>query len=331
LIRELPKAELHVHIEGVIEPETKLQIAARNGIELAEKSADAIRETFGFTDLESFLAVFNGGVATLVEERDFYQVTREYLERVRKQNVLYAEMHFDPQLHVSRGVDFETFLRGMRRAQEEAERELGIASALIMAVYFEHEGLRAAEMLERSEPFREWIAAVGLYPFGEKEWTPPAAFTDVVRKARALDYRITAHCNNGRKESLETIRECVRALDVDRIDHGVHVLEDPALTAELGRRGICFTVCPTESLNRPGPRYAKELKTMLEQGLCVTANSDDPAYFLGRYLAEVLLALHAKVTLSAEEVIALERNAFASSFAAPKERGRYLAALEAAR
>lgn len=328
-IDALPKAELHMHIEGAIQPETKLRLAGRNGIALAQQNADEIRASYDFTDLSGFLAAFNGGVATLIEELDFYEVTWEYLERCHSQNVLHAELHFDPQLHVSRGVKFDTFMRGIRRAQVAAEQEMGITSVLIMALYRELEGLTAQAMFEASHPFQDWITAVGFYPFSVDGWTPPEAFGGLAQSSRARGHKITVHCNNRQPQSLETIRQCVRVLRVDRLDHGVDVVEDDGLIEEIKAGGLCFTVCPTESLNRPGPRFAREFRIMMDRGLRVTANSDDPGYFLDRYLPEILEELQKKIDLKRADLVQLARNAFEASWLSEDRKRGHLAKLDA--
>ena len=317
-----------MHLEGAIQPETKLRLAARNGISLTETSAQQIRASYDFNDLQGFLTSFNGGVETLVREEDFYEVTREYLQRCHRDNVLHAELHVDPQLHLGRGIDLSTFMDGIQRAREEVNHSMGISSALILALYWQLEGLSASEVFEASSSYQEDITAIGFYPFSVDGWTAPEKFLPLAKAARARGHRITAHCNNRQSQSLETIRQCVRVLDVDRVDHGVDVVDDPTMLEEIKTKGLCLTVCPTESLNRPGPRFADEFRTLLDAGLRVTANSDDPAYFLDRYLPEILQELQQKIDLSEAELVQLSRNAFESAWLDDERKQQHLTRLD---
>ncbi len=327
-IAELPKAELHVHLEGALQPETKLRLAKRNGIALEHSSADEIRASYDFTDLPSFLNSFNGGVSILRTEQDFYDLTFDYLSLVRSQNVLHAELHLDPQLHVSRGIGFDCFMPGVTRARVDAARDLGISSALILAMYWELGGIEASAVFAASRAYADDITAIAFYPFAETGWTAPSEFVALAEAARADGHKVTAHCNNRQPQSLETIRQCVEVLQVDRIDHGVDVVEDSKLLANIRERELCFTVCPAESLcwpgPLPGPRFASEFRTMLDQGLRITANSDDPAFFLDRYMNEILIELQKKIGLTREEVVQLSRTAFEASWLDDETKVRHL-------
>lgn len=327
LIENLPKAELHVHIEGALEAEAKLRLATRNGIALEHQNAGAIRASYDFSDMHGFLRAYNEGLATFVEAVDFYEVTREYLDTARGQNVRYAEMHFDPQLHLARGVAFETMLEGMTRAIQEGE-VAGIESALIMGVYRDVEGVSALDLVQQSEPYRGSIVALGLYPYDVVSKTDAAAFVEAAGAGRALGYRITAHCNVGQPDSTATIRDYLDTLDLDRIDHGVDILADSALIEAVIQRGICLTVCPIESLARP-LRFVEELRQLIDAGLIITVNSDDPSYFLGRYLGDVLQVVHERAGITLDEVVALQRNAFQASWLGEDRKREYLAAIDA--
>ena len=326
-IRGIPKAELHVHVEGVIEAEAKLRLADRNGVTLAHDSADAIRASYDFTDMHGFLRAYNEGLATFVHAIDFYEVTREYLDRVREQNVRYAELHFDPQLHIERGVALETAIEGITQAMREGE-DVDIESALIMGVYRDAGGVSALDLVRQSEPYRDTIVALGLYPYDVSSKTEAAEFVAAVEAGRKLGYRITAHCNVGQPDSVQTIWDYIETVNLDRIDHGADVLADPALVDEVIRRGLCLTVCPIEGVSRP-LRFVEELPRLIDAGLMITVNSDDPAYFLGRYLGDMLQTVNQRIGIDRDDIIALQRNAFASSWLPAARKRDHLAALEA--
>ena len=325
-IEGMPKAELHLHLEGTLEPELKFELAARNGLDLPDASVEEMRAAYGFDDLPSFLAVYYEGMSVLLKEPDFYDLATAYFRKAHSQNVVYAEVFFDPQAHTSRGIPFETAIEGFRRAQVDAEASLGLRSRLIMCFLRDMSADSAMATLEQSLPYRDWIVGVGLD--SDEKGNPPVKFKDVFARARAEGYRLTMHCDVDQEDSVGHIWQCLDEIGVERIDHGVNALEDAALVREIERRGLGLTVCPISNSYVAGGLKATELKHMLDHGLPATVNSDDPAYFPG-YVNENVLAAQAAAGLTQEEVVALARNAFTVSWAEPDERTRYLEALDA--
>ena len=326
-IQGMPKAELHVHIEGTLEPELRLRFAARNGIELPYQTADALAASYGYNDLASFLALYFDGLKVLRTERDFFELTYAYLQRVHAQNVVYAEMHFDPQAHTSRGIAFDSVINGIRGAQDEARQEMGLRSRLILGLLRDMSAESAMDALEQSLAYRDWIVGVGLD--SDEKGNPPVKFKDVFERARAEGYKLTMHCDHLQDDSVEHIRQCLDVIGVDRIDHGYHALDDAALLEDVRRRQVCLTFCTTSPPSNPTPRRANELKSALEHGLNVTVNTDDPAYMRGYYLNEVLLNTQQAVGLSREQLAQLARNAFRSAWITREERSEFMAALDA--
>jgi adenosine deaminase len=325
-IEGLPKAELHVHIEGTLEPAMKLALARRNGVKLPYRSVKQVKAAYGFDDLPSFLAVYYEGMSVLLKERDFHDVTYAYLKKARAQNVVYAEMFFDPQAHTARGVSFDTVIRGIRRAQLAAEKRLGIRSQLIMCFLRDWSAEFAMATLLESLPYKRWIVGVGL-DSDEKD-NPPVKFLKVFERARAEGYRLTMHCDVDQADSVAHIWQCLRDIGVARIDHGVNSLEDEKLCAEIKRRELALTVCPISNSYVTDGTKARAIKTMLDRGLRATVNSDDPAYFPG-YMNENLIAVQEEVDLAKGELVQLAANAFAAAWLPRVAKERYLARLAA--
>ena len=325
-IRRLPKAELHVHVEGTLEPEMRMRLAERNGIKLPYRTADELAASYAYQDLSSFLALYFSGMDVLQTEQDFFELTYAYLQRVHAQNVVYTEMHFDPQAHTSRGIAFDTVIRGIRRAQESAQQQHGIRSQLILGILRDMSVESAMEALTESLAYRDWIVGVGL-DSDEKD-NPPVKFRDVFERARAEGYRLTMHCDHLQANSVQHIRQCLDVIGVDRIDHGYHVLDDEGLIRDVRRRQVCLTFCTTSNPSSSAPRRAAELKRALELGLNVTVNTDDPAYMRSYYMNEVLLNTQQAAGLSREQVAQLARNAFRSAWIGEDERDGYLAAVD---
>lgn len=325
-IENMPKAELHVHIEGTLEPDMRIDLARRNGLALGHPTPEALAASYEYSDLQSFLALYYEGLQVLRTERDFFDLARAYLRRAAAQNVLYAEMHFDPQAHARRGIEFGAVIRGLRRAQEAARAEFGIQSNLIMAFMRELSAESAAQTIERSLPYRDWIAGVGLD--SDEKGNPPAKFAEVFARARAEGYMLTMHCDHLQENSVEHIRQCLTTIGVDRIDHGYHILDAPDLAEEARQRRICLTFCPTATPTDPTPRRAAELRQALELGLSVTLNTDDPAYMRSRYMNEAAVSAQAAAGLSAAQMASLARNAFRAAWIADADRQRFLRALD---
>ena len=325
-IEGMPKAELHLHLEGTLEPELKFELATRNGVDLPYGSAAEMRAAYGFDDLASFLAVYYEGMSVLREEQDFYDLATAYFRKASSQNVVYAECFFDPQAHTSRGVPFATVIEGIRRAQEDAEGELGLSSKLIMCFLRDHSADSARETLEASLPYKDWIVGVGLD--SDERGNPPLKFKDVFERARDEGFRLTMHCDVDQEDSVAHIWQCLEEIGVERIDHGVNSLEDPALVREIAGRGLGLTVCPISNGYVAGGLKAHELHRMLDHGMRACVNSDDPAYFPG-YMNENLVAAQAEVGLARDEIVQLARNAFTIAWLDDEARSGYLAALEA--
>lgn len=324
-IAALPKAELHVHLEGTLEPQLSFALARRNGVDLEYATAEALLAAYDFHDLPSFLAVYYKGMNVLQREQDFYELTWAYLLKAQQQNVLYAEMFFDPQAHTCRGVPFETLIRGIRRAQERAAVELDVHTQLIMCFLRDMTAESAQRTLDDSLPFKDWIVGVGLD--SDEKGNPPVKFAAVFRRARELGYRLTMHCDVNQDNTLEHIGQCLHVIGVDRIDHGVNSLDDPALCATIRDRGLGLTVCPISNRFVVQNLTALEIRRMLELGMRATINSDDPAYFRA-YLNENLAALHEEGGLSRAEIVQLVRNSFIVAWLDETQRSRYLDRLE---
>ena len=316
-IESMPKAELHVHVEGTLEPDLKLELARRNGIVLPYRSVEEMRAAYDFDDLPSFLAVYYEGMSVLLTEQDFHDLTAAYLTKAHSQNVIHAEMFFHPQAHTSRGIAFDTVIRGIRRAQTDAQDRLGICSRLIMCFLRDMSAESAMETLEQSLPYKDWIVGVGLD--SDEKGNPPVKFKEVFARARAEGYRLTMHCDVDQENSTAHIRQTLDDIGVDRIDHGVNALEDEALCEEIMRRGLTLTVCPISNSYVTDGLKAREVRRMLDKGMRATVNSDDPAYFPG-YMNENLIATQEAADLTRDQMVQLAVNAFEASWLPPQER-----------
>ena len=311
LIERLPKAELHLHIEGTLEPEMVLRLAKRNRIDLPYATTEELTRLYNFKDLQSFLDLYYQATAVLQTEEDFYDLTWAYLKQCHAENIVHTEIFFDPQSHTSRGISFAVVMNGIHRALLRAESELAISSRLIMC-FLRH--LPAADALETwrsAEPYLDWIHGVGL-DSSERDF-PPRLFTDVFALARDSGLKTVAHA--GEEGPPAYIREALELLQVSRIDHGVRITEDPVLLAEVAARQIPLTVCPLSN-TRLCVYAAMEhhpILSLLEHGLLVTVNSDDPAYF-GGYVKSNFHAVAEALAPSREQIIQLAKNSFSASF-----------------
>lgn len=320
-IAGLPKCELHLHIEGTLEPELKFELAQRNGIALPYASVEEMRAAYAFDDLPSFLGVYYEGMRVLRTEPDFYDLAMAYLRKAASQNVRYAEIFFDPQAHTSRGVPFDVVIRGLRRALIDGHARLGVRAQLIMCFLRDFQAEYAMATLLESLPYREWIVGVGLD--SDEKGNPPVKFAEVYARARQEGYLLTMHCDVDQENSIEHIRQCLDEIQVDRIDHGVNILEDPALVQRVIDRGIGLTCCPISNSIVTDSTKAEGIRKLLDLGVRVTINSDDPAYFPG-YVQENLEALE----LSREELLQVQRNAFEITWLPRPVKDGYLAELE---
>jgi adenosine deaminase len=321
-IRGMPKAELHIHIEGSLEPEMMFELAERNGVALRYASAEEARRAYDFGDLQSFLDLYYEGMQVLLHEQDFYDLTWSYLQKVSEQNVRHAEIFFDPQAHTGRGVPFETVISGIHRALVDAERQLSISSKLIMCFLRHLSAKEAMETLHDSLPFRERIVGVGLD--SSEIGHPPRDFKTVFDRAREDGLLTVAHA--GEEGPPEYIWQALDDLKVSRIDHGVRCTEDPKLVERLREEQVPLTVCPLSNVKLRVFDTIQDhnLKRMLEFGLRVTLNSDDPAYF-GGYVDENFYAAQEGLHLSRDDVYELTKNSFEASFldAGSKQRLLY--------
>jgi len=320
-IANIPKAELHVHLEGTLEPELSFALAKKNKIALEFGSVQELLAAYDFHDLSSFLRIYYKGMNVLRNEDDFFELTWQYLQKAAQQRIVYAEMFFDPQAHTSRGVEFATVIRGIRGAQERARAQLGVETQLIMCFLRDMSAASAMETLEQSLPFRNWIVGVGLD--SDEKGNPPVKFAEVFARARGHGYKLTMHCDVNQENTLVHIGQCLHTIGVDRIDHGVNSLEDRELCALIRERGLGLTVCPVSNRFCVQSLTAQELRRMLTLGMRATVNSDDPAYFRA-YLNENLAALHEEGGLSREEIVQLVRNAFVVAWLDESQRAEYL-------
>jgi adenosine deaminase len=322
----LPKAELHLHIEGTLEPELMFELGQRNGVRLPYASADAVRRAYRFSNLQSFLDVYYRACSVLIHERDFYELTTAYLARARAQGVRHVEIFFDPQTHTARGVKFETVVRGIDRALTEA-RELGITSHLIMCFLRDLSVDSAAATFEQSLAHRDVIFGVGLD--SAEVGNPPRKFRDVFEQAIDAGFRAVAHA--GEEGPPEYIWQALDVLGAERIDHGVRCLEDRRLVQRLEADRVPLTVCPFSNVKLRVVDTLEQhpLAKLLEQGLCATVNSDDPAYF-GGYVGENLAGVANALDLDDGALVQLARNSFEASFLDDAARARHLAELDAA-
>ncbi|MGD0991760.1 MAG: adenosine deaminase [Gemmatimonadales bacterium] len=321
----IPKAELHLHIEGTLEPELMFELAKRNGIRLRFPSVEAVRRAYQFTSLQSFLDIYYEGAKVLLREQDFYDLTWAYLERAHADGVRHAEIFFDPQTHTDRGIAFETVFSGLRRALDDAEHALRMSSRLILCFLRHLTAEAAMETLKAALPFKDGLAAVGLD--SSEVGHPPRKFAAVFERARAAGLLAVAHA--GEEGPPEYIWEALDVLQARRIDHGVRCLEDPRLVERLRADRIPLTVCPLSNVKLRvfATMGEHNLKRLLAAGLCVTVNSDDPAYF-GGYIAANYRAAEQGLGLSREDLLTLARNSFRASFLAPPEKHARLAEVD---
>ncbi|WP_199313897.1 adenosine deaminase [Planktothrix sp. FACHB-1365] len=316
-IQQIPKAELHIHIEGSLEPEFMLNLAERNQIKLPFASVEEIRQAYQFNHLQSFLDLYYLGSRVLLTEQDFYDLTWAYLEKVACQNVRHTEIFFDPQTHTQRGIPFEVVLSGIDQALQAGQKKLGISSRLMLCFLRHLSPESAMEILKQAIPYRDQIIAVGL-DSSEKGY-PPSLFKTVFEVARNLGFLTVAHA--GEEGPPEYIWQAIHVLKVSRIDHGVRCIEDQKLVEYLKEKQMPLTVCPLSNVKlKVFPTLQHHnLKTLLDLGLCVTVNSDDPAYF-GGYILENFLETQSALNFSFQEIYQLAKNSFLASFLGEQEK-----------
>jgi len=325
-LMELPKAELHLHIEGTLEPGLMFEMARRNRVDLPYADEDAVRRAYVFEDLQSFLDIYYAACSVLVSERDFYELTLEYLRRAVSQGVRHAEIFFDPQTHTDRGVEFATVVNGITGALADGERELGVTSRLIMC-FLRHLSAEAAmETLETALPHRDKIIGVGLD--SSEKGNPPVKFREVYDRTRAEGFLAVAHA--GEEGPSEYIWQALDVLKVQRVDHGEKCMEDERLVKRLVVERMPLTVCPFSNVKLrvvPDLRQHRAAQ-MLRRGLCVTINSDDPAYF-GGYIGDNYVGTAQALGLTLDEMLQVARNSFSASFIPVADKQRHLDAIDA--
>lgn len=325
-INAIPKAELHIHIEGSLEPELMFAIASRNGVDLPYSSAEEVRRAYQFTNLQSFLDIYYAGAQVLQQEQDFYDLAWAYFKRAKAQNVRHAEIFFDPQTHTGRGIPFSVVIDGLHRAVTDARDRLGISAKLILCFLRHLDADSAIATLLEALPYREQIVAVGLD--SSEVGNPPEKFTAVFDRARREGFLTVAHA--GEEGPPAYVRQALDLLGASRIDHGVRCLEDSELVARLAAEEIPLTVCPLSNVKLKvfSNMANHNLKQLLEAGLRVTVNSDDPAYF-GGYISENYLAVAQALHLDRAAILLLAENSFRSSFLTEDEKTIHLSELAA--
>ena len=316
-IEGLPKVELHLHIEGSLEPELMFSLAQRNKVNLPFKSVEEVRKAYNFSNLQDFLDIYYQGMSVLLKEQDFYDLTWAYLERCAANHVMHTEIFFDPQGHTDRGVSFETVITGITRALDDGKKKLNITSKVIMCFLRHLSEEDALKTLEQALPYKDKIIGVGLD--SSEKGHPPSKFERVFAKARAAGFLIVAHA--GEEGPPEYVWEALDKLKVNRIDHGNRSLEDATLTARLVKDGMALTVCPLSNLKLCVVKDMKDhpLKKMLALGLKATINSDDPAYF-GGYMNDNYKAVTHALHLDKSDILTLARNSVAASFLSEAEK-----------
>jgi adenosine deaminase len=325
LIKRLPKCELHIHIEGSLEPELMFALAKRNNVRLPYGSVEAVRRAYQFGNLQDFLDIYYQGMSVLVTELDFYDLAFAYLKRARDDNVRHVEMFFDPQGHTVRGVPFATAIGGLHRAIADARRELGVDASLIMCFLRHLDEADAEKTLDVALGFRDQIAGVGLD--SSETGHPPSKFKRVFRRARDAGFFLTAHA--GEEGPSSYVWEALDVLGVKRIDHGNRSLEDDSLVARLAGERMALTVCPLSNLRLRviDDLIHHPLRRMMDKGLVVTVNSDDPAYF-GGYVGDNYRAVAGALSLTREEIVAIARNSVQASLMPAAEKLSLLAEVD---
>lgn len=327
LIKRLPKAELHLHIEGSLEPELMFRLAKKNHISIPYKSVEDVRKAYNFTNLQTFLDIYYAGAEVLITEDDFYDLTWEYILKCVENNIIHTEIFFDPQTHTDRGIAFATVIKGIKRALKDAEEQHGITSCIIMC-FLRHLSQEAAfETLEEALKYKDDIVGIGLD--SAELGNPPAKFEQVFKKSKDEGFRLVAHA--GEEADFSYINEALDLLDIQRIDHGVQSINSSELMQRLRDEQIPLTVCPNSNIELKVFESYKDhnIKQLLDYGLNVTVNSDDPAYFKG-YMNQNFINLYENIELTEDDIVTLVKNSFRSSFIDDSLKQQYLARVDAA-
>lgn len=327
LIKKLPKAELHLHIEGSLEPELMFRLAQKNDIQIPYKDIDDVRRAYNFTNLQTFLDIYYAGANVLITQQDFYDLTWAYILKCVEDNVIHTEIFFDPQTHTERGVEFATVINGIKSALADAKAEYGISSCIIMC-FLRHLSQDAAfETLEAAMAFKDDIVGVGLD--SSELGNPPSKFTEVFRQAKAAGFKVVAHA--GEEADFSYIYEALDVLRSDRIDHGVQAIHSAALMQRLKAEQMPLTVCPNSNIElKVFESYQNHnIKMLLDYGLNVSVNSDDPAYFKG-YINQNFINLVENLPLTEDDIVTLVKNSFRASFIDDDLKRAYLARVDLA-
>ena len=324
-IEGIPKAELHLHIEGTFEPELMFKIAQRNNIPINYNSIDELKKAYNFNNLQEFLDIYYAGAKVLIHIQDFYDLTWAYLTKVHEQNIIHTEIFFDPQTHTDRGVSFNTVIQGIHSALEDGKEKLGISSKLIMCFLRHLDEAAAFETLNQALPYKNWIAGVGLD--SSEMGHPPSKFERVFSKAREEGFITVAHA--GEDGPAEYVWEAINLLKVSRIDHGNQSLDDDQLIKHIAEKQIPLTVCPLSNLELKVVNDLKDhpLMKLMEAGLMVTINSDDPAYF-GGYVNENYTCIASALNLSKKQITELAKNSIKSSFLPDGDKEKIIMQIE---
>lgn len=324
-IKDIPKAELHVHIEGTFEPELMFEIGKRNGIPLKYGSVDELKEAYNFNNLQEFLDIYYAGANVLIYEQDFYDLTMAYLRKCQENNVVHTEIFFDPQTHTHRGISFETVVSGIKRAFEDAHKEWGISYRLIPNFLKHLSEEDAAVSYQEALPYRDLLTGFGLD--SSELGNPPHKFKRLFQKVLADGFLTVCHA--GEEGPAEYVWEALELLEVSRIDHGVRSVDDPELLKVLAEKQVPLTVCPLSNLKLKVVKRMEDLplKRLLDEGIVATVNSDDPAYF-GGYMNDNFFAVTEALNLEREDILTLVKNSFKASFLPEEEKNRWLKELD---
>ena len=318
--RGLPKAELHLHIEGTLEPELKLKLAKRNHVDIGQTTIADVQKTYNYHDLASFLAVYYPAMNVLQTEEDFYDLAWDYLTKAAANNVRHVELFFDPQAHTSRGIPFEVVLNGLYQATVDA-RALNVDAHLIMCFLRDFSNVSARKTLQEGLKYQDKIIGIGLD--SDEHNNPPLKFARQFEEAASAGFHITTHCDIDQKDSIEHIRQALEIMEVERLDHGTNIVEDPDLVELAAKRQIGLTSCPLSNSFVSPEMKGKEVIDLLNAGVKVSINSDDPAYFKG-YISDNYYALAQKYNLSQDQVVQLAKNSFETSWISQRQKQLYL-------
>lgn len=324
-INGIPKAELHLHIEGTFEPELMFEIAKRNGKKIKYSNVDELKKAYKFNNLQEFLDIYYAGADVLIKEQDFYDLTWAYLTKVHSENLFHTEIFFDPQTHTDRGISFDIVIKGIRRALEDGKEKLGISYKLIMSFLRHLDEASAFKTLEEAMPYKDWIDGVGLD--SSELGNPPSKFERVFAKSREEGFLVVAHA--GEEGPSEYIWEALDLLQVNRIDHGNRSMEDPDLVKRLAEIQMPLTLCPLSNLELKVVQDLKDhpVVKMMDANLLVTINSDDPAYF-GGYMNANYLGIAKALNMSKNQIAELVKNSFKSSWLSDKEKEERISAID---